>query len=318
MTVPKKPSRRHHYISQFYLKGFASDPVRPRLFAVDLIERRNFQPNTTGIALEVDFHTTEADGQPPDIVETALSKFEGDVAPALARTVASASFVSDDDKGLLVFFATLLLVKHPLMRTTWDDVLNKIMQYTSKAQAANPEAWTKNLQQMIVDGDMPPDTDIERLRQSILSDEHDISLSTGAHLETEFNLAKELFPLVAQRKWNVYKATIGEFVTCDRPVSLIWTDPRKSDPIGLAHRNTRLLFPLSPTVAISGGFELTDSMVEVGAEDVAKINGRIILNAGRQVYARDDQFEYMLQHNAGTKRGTELKDDAVAEHKAPW
>lgn len=286
------------------------------MFVVDLIERRSFQPNTTGIALEGDFHTVEAEGQPADVVETALSKFEGEVAPALARTIASASFTSDEDKSLVLTFATLLLVKHPLMRTMMNDLVNMVMHHTSKAQASDPEAWAKKIKEMIAAGEMPPDTDIEKLRQSILSEKHEIGLSTGAHLEMEFGVAEELFPLLAQRRWNVYKATSGEFVTCDRPVALIWTDPKRNDPIGLALRNTRVLFPLSPTVAISGGFELTDSIVEVGAEDVAKINGRIILNAGRQVYARDDEFEYMMQHNARTKLGAELKDDAFAEHKA--
>ncbi len=99
---------------------------------------------------------------------------------------------------------------------------------------------------------------------------------------------KPLFhEFVLTRHWNVYRATAGQFVTCDRPVVLMWADPMKTDPVGLALRNTRLLFTLSSEIAICGGFELEDATIEVGAEDVAKINGHIILNANRQVYARD-------------------------------
>ncbi len=311
----QKPSRRHHYVPQFYLNGFAGDHERPRLFTVDLMGRKNFYANPLNIALKGDFHTVEVDGHPPDLIETALSDFEGAVAPALARTVATATFASSEDKSYLLTFATLLLVKHPRMRAVMDNVVNAVVHGASRSEASDAEAWEIKLRGMIDAGEMPPNTDIEALRHSILSGDHTIKLSTGAHLEMEFEVAEELFPLVAQRKWNIYRAVEGEFVTCDRPVALSWADPTKNSPIGLGLKNTRLLFPLSPTVAISGGFELRDATVDLGAEDVAKINGRIILHAGRQVYARDEQFQYSIHGNTGPKHGYALQDDAIIARK---
>lgn len=126
--------------------------------------------------------------------------------------------------------------------------------------------------------------------------------STEAHLKLEFELAQSLLPLVAARKWNVYRARAAEFVTCDRPAVLMWVDPTKTEPVGLGLRHTRLLFPLSSDIAISGGFELDDAAIDADASDVAKINGRIILNVNRQVYARDEDFEYSLRHNEGARR----------------
>jgi hypothetical protein len=49
------------------------------------------------------------------------------------------------------------------------------------------------------------------------------------------------------------------------------------------------------------------------AEDVAKLNGHIILKAHRQVYARDDTFEYLLTHNNGVWRGSDLLKDDLAQ-----
>ena len=118
-------------------------------------------------------------------------------------------------------------------------------------------------------------------------------------------IAVQLAPVEAAR-WNVYKATSGEFVTCDRPAIPMWADPTKTEPVGLGLRHTRLLFPLSSDVAISGGFELDDATVDVDDLEVSRINGRIILNANRQVYARDEGFEYSLGHNTDTKRGNDL------------
>lgn len=33
----QNPARRHHYVSQFYLKGFAADPNKPVLYVVNLL-----------------------------------------------------------------------------------------------------------------------------------------------------------------------------------------------------------------------------------------------------------------------------------------
>jgi hypothetical protein len=62
----QNPARRHHYVSQFYLKGFAADPSNPLLYVVDLINQKSYRTGTPRVAVENDFHTIGIDGQPPD------------------------------------------------------------------------------------------------------------------------------------------------------------------------------------------------------------------------------------------------------------
>jgi len=38
----------------------------------------------------------------------------------------------------------------------------------------------------------------------------------------------------------------------------------------------------------------------------------LIANCNRQVYARDENFECAVRHNAGVKRGVDLRDDQIA------
>jgi len=305
-------SHRHHYISQFYLKNFVRDRANPLLFVVDLPTQKSFTASPSNVALEIDFHTITTPGLPPDAVETRLSQFEADVAPALARTINSASLSNAEDRSLILFFALLLLVKSPTMRETLNTFTNTLMQTIGLDRANNPEAFAKRIEQLIAEGEMPPDTNAEQLRQQILSGDYTVGLSTEALLKLEFEVAKSLLPMVAARKWNVYKASSGEFVTCDRPAILMWADQTKTEPVGLGLPHTRLLFPLSSEVAISGGFELDDATVGVDDQEVARINGRIILNANRQIYARDEDFEYSLRHDRGTRRGSDLPHDELA------
>jgi hypothetical protein len=134
----------------------------------------------------------------------------------------------------------------------------------------------------------------------------------------ELKLAMQLCPLLAKRGWNILKAMDGRFITSDRPVALFWDDYLRSDPIGLALPGTRLLFPLSPSIAICGGLEFKDALLELDAKRVAAMNGRTILNAGRQIFASDDKFEYYLPTNGGLKPGSELQNDAILNQKGAW
>lgn len=309
-------ARRHHYISQFYLKRFTTNPSKPRLFVVDVIERKTFRADPKNVAFEKDFHTINVSGQPSDVVETMLARIEGDVAAASKRIVDSCSLSNENDRAQLLYFATILLVKNPAHRAMMNAVTTQLMTTIGREQASNAAAFTARVQEMIATGDMPLDTNIEELRLSLLTDSFDMSMATESHLDIVLNNVPELLGYLLDRKWHIYRATEGHFVTSDRPVSLMWADPSRTDPVGLGLRNTRVLFPLSSTIAIYGGFELTDDVIDLGADKVAAVNGRTILNATRQIYARESDFTYALQHNGGPRDGSALLSDEIIARRA--
>jgi hypothetical protein len=308
-------ARRHHYVPQFYLKNFVSDRDKPRLFVVDLPGSRSFSTAPCNVAVERDFNTIMTPGVPPDIVETEMSKVEAAIASALARIIAAVSLRDKDDAAYLFWFANLLLVKNPAQRTVFDNFVNTVMTKVGKSYASDQETWDAYVREQVAEGALQGGDDAAELRRAILGD-YTVALSTEAHLHTEFTLSKDLFAAFANRGWNLYKATSGQFVTSDRPVVVTWDDPMKTDPVGLSSPGSRVLFALSSGIALCGGAELEDAAFEVDEIDVAKINGRIILNANRQVYARDDNFEYLLQHNPGAKLGRHLADDDFAKSRS--
>ncbi|WP_131113104.1 hypothetical protein [Lichenihabitans psoromatis] len=76
-------------------------------------------------------------------------------------------------------------------------------------------------------------------------------------------------------------------------------------------KNTQILVPLSSDLAIVGGFELKPGVViDIDPAHLAKINGSIILHAAHQVYAKDEEFGYLLRHHDGIQRGSNLFRDA--------
>jgi Protein of unknown function (DUF4238) len=110
------------------------------------------------------------------------------------------------------------------------------------------------------------------------------------------------------------------FVTSDHPASLMWADPTKRGgfwPPGLGLARTQLLFPISNELAAVGAFEIEEGEADADERLIAHINGTVIAHAVRQVYARDSDFIYKMQHNSKIMRGADLLDDqAMARAQA--
>jgi hypothetical protein len=65
--------------------------------------------------------------------------------------------------------------------------------------------------------------------------------------------------------------------------------PRWAGP-GLLTPGTNILFPLTRELCMMREFETPSTVADVDFQSVAHVNGAIVANAERQVYAADDRF----------------------------
>jgi hypothetical protein len=118
------------------------------------------------------------------------------------------------------------------------------------------------------------------------------------------------------RKWVVLLAPkeTGGFITCDHPVCLMFSDPKKRGgfrPVGHGLMGTEVIFPVSRRMAVVGAFELQEDTVTLSDDWVAWINGALVAYANRQVYAADPRFTYSRQNNEKPRMGVSLVKDAL-------
>src|SRR5690348_17198545 len=109
-------AKRHHYIPQCYLKGFADNPTKPKLHVTDLAEQRTFITKPGNVCAEQHFHRINAEGLPPDALENSLAGFESELAPALERIIARRSIGDETDRSYLLNLMTLIAIKNPSHR----------------------------------------------------------------------------------------------------------------------------------------------------------------------------------------------------------
>ena len=107
----RNTARRHHYVPQFYLRGF-SDPnlQNEQLHVIDKEERRHFVTTPRNIALQRDFNRINIPGYPMDAIERDLAQIEGQVATVLRSIAENATLPEEDtDRDYLIVLLLSLL-----------------------------------------------------------------------------------------------------------------------------------------------------------------------------------------------------------------
>lgn len=82
MATPSTPAKRHHYVPQFHLRGFANDDT---ITKVELLGERSCNQSVRKAAAEKYLYSLAGHPAGGDIFEKALSQREGDVANPRAR-----------------------------------------------------------------------------------------------------------------------------------------------------------------------------------------------------------------------------------------
>ncbi len=309
-------ARRHHYVPQCYLNGFAQHREKPKLYVVDALERRAFRTSPLNIAAERDFHRIDADGVAPDALENAFSGFEGELDQALRRIVAARSISNENDRIILLNLVGLLAIKNPRLRETMRDGRERVMRMVADLMTATPERWEATAKSAQRDGYVPegPTVSYEIMREFVQKGRYKIDVHPMEHMRAELKIFNDILPLLFRRKWMLLKAPHGAtgFITCDHPPCLMWSDPSQRGKFyspGLGLRGTDLFFPISNELAMIGSFEGSDNEHDANPLMIAAMNGAFVTYAERQVYARESDFLYYMVPDEKPRRGDTLLQD---------
>jgi hypothetical protein len=313
-------ARRHHYLPQCYLRGFAKPQKRGRAHHVHVFDRngKTFTTNIINVATERDFNRVEVEGHSPDAFEQGLAKFEGELGPALVRILKSHSLENQDDRLLLMNLIAMLTIRNPQqrenVRTFHEDTAHLLMEVAT-ASKERWEAEKRRLKAAGYEGEF--DVPYEELRKAVLEKAFRIEVPTEGHIGLEMGILEPLLTTLLMRKWLVLLTPreSGGFVTCDSPVCLMFSNPKmRGGFYGPGHgaADTQIVFPVGRWMAIAGAFELEKEGTLVLDENrVAGVNGALVTYADRQVYAADANFIYARQENEKPRLGSSLVNDTV-------
>lgn len=287
MNNPKK----QHYLSQCYLNGFTNSGRK--LVALSLNDGRVFYTGPHNVGAETYFNSFKtADGMMSNVIESARSKFEADVAKAI-RNVEKLGRIEGDDRIKILNLMSLFAVSNPFRREQHNTMIDFIAKRMLHIAASKMDYKVNGV--LIT----------EEHKKLFEEDKFKVELSKNTHIYNEyFEYFESVLATMLNRKWILVKAPDElPFVTCDFPIGLIWKNPEKyhAGP-GFGCGDTQVFFTLSRKFALIGDLEGDDLVVNVPAEQVALINSNVLYFAKKQVYAPDENISFLSNRN-DIKRG---------------
>ena len=284
-------ARRHHYVPESCLKGFVDDASRPQLQVFDLKTRSRFAASPDNVAVERDFNRVDIPGRPIDELEDMLGRIEGDVISAIRRIQTVGTIDNVSDLHLVLNLVGLIFARNPRFRRSVSDSFDKVARGIARLSTETPERYAQMMGRQREGG--PDSVSYEDMKAFLKDDSFKMGLAQNCQIGLELSVVSDVIEMLGRRKWSLLRspASTGGFIACDHPACLNWIKPRAGffGP-GLGLPGTSVVFPLSRELCLMGEFETDGRVLEIDFQSVAHVNGAIIANAERQVYAADDRF----------------------------
>lgn len=289
----------HHYVPQFYLRGFATGVGRKaRVFTFDSDTREAFTTLVRNVGSKRHFNRVEAEGHDPNFLENALSEIEGEISSDLSEVIAARAFPSAEHFNSVMNLIAQASVRNPRFRGVMERFRRDVAQATMNVVMSSKEIWETQTQKMRDDG-IPVNDDVsyEDARKFLEEGNYDILVDQTHLIATELELLPTVLETLANRNW-CFASAEGEnhYICSNDPVVLSWTNETAGGRMSPGHglMGTTILFPLSSDLLLVGAFENLPERVEHSDEQVTLANTRIARHSTKQIYARDGLFRLHL------------------------
>ena len=314
-------ARNHHYVPQFYLKGFSDPSLKnEKLHVIDKGERRHFVTAAPNIAVQRDFNRINIPGHSMDEIEKQLAQIEGQVAPVL-RSIAENAILPEDgvDMNYLIVFVAILAANNPQIRERLINRYREISRQMMQSLFTSREVYESRLSYL----GMEDRIGYEAARAFVESENYTIEDPFGYYLAVVFNgLYETVLPVFSIMDWSLVIAEEGEtdFVCSDLPAVLFKVVnliphlqlpyaitsaglilPNEATWINNTTESLELTMPLNPRMAIYAttfptGYQMSP----------AYINKRTIDASTRHIYCSNLDFKFC--DNEVMKSGWNLVD----------
>ena len=287
-------ARLHHYVPRCYLKRFTrGKDKKSQLFAVDMVERRTFWTSPRNVCAVKDFNRVDIPGQPIDVLEKALAKFDGELGSALQTIERNQSLEDAHAKLVLLNFASVVAARNPEMRANMEDAHRRTYELMGDMIVATRQSYETTIARMVERGDLAeePNVSYEQVRDFVRGGQYDLVFPAGYHVTAEMEAQDTVLRTMLDRRWALLRAPNGcEFITSDMPVCLLPDRPTRH-PVGFGLKSTTVLLPVSSSLLAMGSFDGIERSFDVSREHVATLNLAVAIVCDRLVFAKSEKFE---------------------------
>jgi Protein of unknown function (DUF4238) len=265
----------HHYVTRAYLEGFTEKrrlKKQTLLWSVDA-KGKAFCAASKDVAKRQHYYTVKAPN--PREIEDFFAFVENGTVPYLKRLLAAPELPRGADREYLVIFMAMHLLRVPAVRNRFRDTFIELQRKMLDLYAQHPES----IRRLVFDeGGSAEDAD--RAVEAVQA-HWDFKLQVTGN--SDLSTLVKVMPKV----WPVMVAT-GQtgFITGDRPVCMF--APGQGDfETGLAEPKVEVTMALNSKMCALFAWRHGESIMRVGDEVVAAVNGRTALQSEDFIFGAD-------------------------------
>lgn len=270
-TTVSQP-RKHHYLPQFYLRGFSLD--ERSLYQIEKRNLKYYGGQIKDMAAIRDFHEFDGDDVPdPQVIEKRLADIEGVMAQTLSNVLRDGLNVGNE-RFCLIEFLALMRLRVPAIKS-----------HVQNSLSSSLRAYAIELQRL---GQLPPPP--TGLEDFLHIEDLEFSVMNWKVLEKMFRMAgnPKLLELLYSMRATLYRSPSDcSFITCDQPVALYHpaSGPNKEFPVGPRTPGVEVSFPLSRNFLLRLDHEKGEDLeMEAKPGEVSEFNRRTVIMASEYIF----------------------------------
>jgi hypothetical protein len=272
--------RKHHYVPQFYQRGFVAD-ASSRIW----VYQKALAPGRYGVkktGMKIDLYAyRDRDGQTDfGSVERQLATID-DQAAKIIQKLGRGKPLTDKDRLRLSRFVSIMWRRTPKHMTQVNKTARELMPKVLEPFDGMKDRLSLEAR-----------ADLERIRQEYIDNPPDFLFPQNVLRESVFE------GLMSKMDWAFFKASPDkEFLTCDDPT-------RFSSDSGLGHKDATIAFPLSRTLLLQCKWNSRwgNSFHVLSDDQVDYFNLWIVKGADERVYAshRSEEIQSLVDQHIST------------------
>lgn len=239
--------KRHHYLPEFYLKGFVRDDLLWLFDRKSQQYRQQAPKNTTVIGQY--YTTTTESGEPDTSIEAHLSDSESEAAPIIGKLDAG-KIISPEERVALAYFLALLLSRNPKHDREVEEIGDKVHKVIAKEMFPTVESVAAFLKNKGDNVSFSPESFFEFVHK----EQFEVKTPREFTLNTMLSQSARFYREIAMMNWFVFHADgHASFITTDSPLGYVIEDEhrRSREPVlGFASEKVTKLIPLTSSNSI--------------------------------------------------------------------
>jgi hypothetical protein len=289
--------KRHHYLPQFYLRGFSDKGFgdkKGRVRALDFIGQKCFTSNPKDVANIADYNTVNgADGLPDVVVESELlGKIDSDAATVIGAIEKTHHLPTGDDWLKLCMFVASLQVRVPKFRQQNHEIAQHMVDLLAPGRQSDQEVVKAP---ELSSGGVTFD-DVKHL---IRGEGFEVAVPRTDHVVAMVKMIPQIAAFAYQMTPYLFVASEkGRFVAGDAPIHKFDSNDERRQSrltgVGWATPEVEITVPLTQNccLVLAVGDQKLPKRTPANDSVVANCNLSQLSMCSRYAFARDSAFPF--------------------------